>query len=147
VDIIKHGAQRVRFGGTWIQETKNKIMKDETPKPVTPMSENEMIARFMGLQVYQTYADMRVVPLEDLKQWVLPEQCEYETSFGWLMPVVEKLNGLGLYLSIGIDQTYVNVHLSRSTDFVQMEYREGELLQTLYKGVVIAIKYLNENKY
>lgn len=55
-------------------------------------SDNELIAAFMGLQVYQTHEAMQAVPLDELKEWVLPKQIKYHESWDWLMPVVEKIS-------------------------------------------------------
>lgn len=57
-------------------------------------TENEIIAEFMGLQVYQSYSDMQAVPIGDLKEWALPEQLQYDKEWNWIMPAFQKFRML-----------------------------------------------------
>lgn len=65
-------------------------MKSELMK-----TDNELIAEFMGLDVYKNYDEMKLVPLEQLKKYAYINELEYDTSWDRLMPVVDKIEQLG----------------------------------------------------
>jgi len=66
---------------------------------------NKIIAEFMGYEI-QVRSDKRIVAIKDDYQYLLSEctmrdigfgwhPVKFHTSFDWLMPVVEKIEGLG----------------------------------------------------
>ncbi len=63
-------------------------------------SDNELIAEFMGLLVFPNMEEMQAYPLDKLIEWVYPDQIKYNTSWEWLMEVVEKIESLGFKVAI-----------------------------------------------
>lgn len=96
-------------------------------------TDNELIAEFMGVQVYQTYAEMQNVPLDELEQWSLPEQLNYHSNWSELMPVVENI--FSMWESELPSEEYLKVTmLPIYTD-----------IQVVYRRVVDFIKWYNES--
>lgn len=60
----------------------------------TTITDNEVIARFMDIMIFKTYAECEAFPIEKLKPWSLPEQLTYHTSWEKLMPVWYKFKEL-----------------------------------------------------
>lgn len=58
------------------------------------LTDNEVIARFMGIMIFNTYAEMQAVPLAVLKPWALPHQLKYHEKWDELMPVWYKFKDL-----------------------------------------------------
>jgi hypothetical protein len=56
------------------------------------MKDNALIAEFMGEVVFESQEQMQAVPLEELKPYRYIEQLQYNTSWDWLMPVVERIS-------------------------------------------------------
>ena len=118
-------------------------------------TDNELIAGFMGVQVYQTYAEMQAVPIDELTHWALPEQLEYDTKWDWLMPVVEKIAKLNYGVSITtwpkewdapIVGVQVMIHDNGDDGPVIERHSEPEqMITSIYKVVVEFIKWYNEN--
>ena len=107
----------------------------------------------MGLQVYQTMDEMRAVSLDDLKQWILLEHAEYSYNWGWLMPVVEKIESLGHKTIIGYDRDltghYCNIMtgLKLTDDGPTKAIGQGKnKMEAIYNAVIEHIKWRNENK-
>lgn len=62
----------------------------------TTITDNEVIARFMDIMIFKTYAECEAFPIEKLKPWSLPEQLTYHTSWEKLMPVWYKFKDLNI---------------------------------------------------
>ena len=114
------------------------------------MTDNELIAEFMGvqpdhkelyqmdmesfemIQTYQEEDDYLTIEAGLQRIKFTPEQMKYHTSWDWLMPVVEKINNL----------------LSKNrVEFGYMdECLQSDDIETRYIAVVEFIKWYNENK-
>jgi hypothetical protein len=121
-------------------------------------TDNELIAEFMDTPVYQTYADVQAVPIDDLKPYFLADQIKYDTSWDWLMPVVEKIQEP----EISADAKRILREPAEVTIFYkncQIEYSDddneysppngvkGETkIEAVYKAVVDFIKWYNSQK-
>lgn len=103
------------------------------------MTDNELIAEFMGVQVYQTNEEMRAVPLSDLKLWVLPFQLQYDKKWDEIMPVVEKIESFGYAVDV-----YKNCCEISTEDMIRWEGEDKH--GACYKAVVEFIKWYNENR-
>lgn len=107
-------------------------------------SDNEYIAEFMGLQVYQTYAEMQSVPLDQLKQWVLSDQTKYHTSWDQLMPVVEKIEQISKEKMQKLPTP--GVDLDDHTGWRSWDYHRPDLtpdIGKVYKEVIEFIEWYN----
>jgi hypothetical protein len=89
---------------------------------------NKLIAEFMGMN----YGD----PIESM---------EYHTSWDWLMPVVEKIEGLRD--SKGNAYRFIIDMCNAQIEGANIEILGGAFkLETTYKAVVEFIKWYNEQK-
>lgn len=71
---------------------------------------------------------------------------DYDTSWDWLMPVVEKINSGSSYDAIHIDSDRVFVHRSEK-EMLDFEIKNcGSLRNAVYLGVVAMIEHLNMTK-
>lgn len=112
-------------------------------------TDNEIIAEFMGLQVYQTWEEMRAVPINNLKAWALPDHLGYHYSWDRLMPVVEKI----IKIPTGDDDFfYARTFGMRDADgnflfrFNRFQVITAKtLIDAVYSAVVEFIKWYNEN--
>lgn len=105
------------------------------------LSDNELIAEFMGMPHEK---DPFVKSNE--KYWhykelgVMSESLQFDTSWDWLMPVVEKIGGL--WESPGEDgETEESMQVRR---LMEMELDSG--IEKIYANVVEFIKWYNETK-
>ena len=101
-------------------------------------TDNELIAEFMGETVYASRSEMNSVPIKELKPYYLLDQLEYDTSWDWLMPVVEKIEKT-CGASVEMRQQYCGIihHLSKW----QTSYTWGTKIGSTYKAVVSFIKW------
>lgn len=108
------------------------------------MSDNEFIAEFMGFALYKDDGEIRIYNVpegEDLKYKAFKlshVKFAYDTSWDWLMPVVEKM------VDIGLSKT-------EPDDVVSMvEKFSGTSIicprQGVYERVVEFIKWYNNQK-
>lgn len=126
------------------------------------MTDNELIAEFMGVQVYKTWAEMDAVPIEKLSIWTLIEKLDYHKSWSSLMPVVEKISQ-HVYESCRSHNGYkeVTVHERAYPRTFGMIGSDGDwmvrinrsplfeadtLIKATYAAVVDWVKRHNENK-
>lgn len=119
--------------------------------------DNELIAEFMGVQVYKTWAEMEAVPIEKLSIWTLIEKLDYHKSWSSLMPVVEKISQ-HVYEQNEIDEItyYDRAHVRTFTvsdsggwmvRFNRSPLYEGStLIEATYKAVVDWIRWYNLQK-
>lgn len=119
------------------------------------MENNEIIAQFMGwntrmFQVYANKEEQRIWfrPGEDFpSQYRTTIELEYETSWDWLMPVIEKIETLGYDTGIcgvvinGEKLTEVIISPQVKNDKIEVHYRTDEpKLTCMYKAVVDFLK-------
>ena len=111
-------------------------------------TDNELIAEFMGFTfAFERGHRVYNVPKgEDLKYaaFKLPHvKLNYDSSWDWLMPVVEKINTM--------EPSEFNYHVTRMTEFricqekLQM-YSITTPINQVYKMVVDFIKWYNQTK-
>lgn len=123
------------------------------------MTDNELIAEFMGVQVYQTNDEMRAVPLSDLKLWALPFQLQYDKKWNELMPVVEKIESLydGTSIRIRIvgdravcydtqNAQQANIYSGEGVGIISSARNMPSKIEAVYKAVVEFIKWHNQQK-
>lgn len=110
-------------------------------------TDNEVIAEFMGIQVYQDHAEMQAVPIDKLSIWMYADQTKrYETEWKYLMEVVEKINSL--------DKTGVCIYPKHCMINVDMVTQAGaidhgdscSLIEIVYTSVVAFIKWYQKQK-
>lgn len=112
---------------------------------------NRLIAEFMNLDMYPPHDDYPLLydysHIDQDPQWYALEEFQYHTSWGWLMPVVEKIESLGYtfeknYQSIDKDWQSLIV---KGNDILYQEFN-NDSLKSSYYVVVEFIKWYNENK-
>lgn len=90
---------------------------------------NKLIAEFMGVEDYQ-----------EMGEYVTPN---YNTSWDWLMPVVEKIESLGYEFIIVESRCYVKHNTDHSIEELFHIETIGSKLETTYDAVVEFIKEYN----
>ena len=136
---------------------------------------NILIAEFMGFGIIQS--NIYNIPVTDsiIGIGYVPEKMEYNSSWDWLMPVVEKIESLDLEIdhnycySVGnfedgissgrrkIDMIVRSVYLLIDRDEVRLTlsdngcttdelYNRGSKFENLYNAVIHFINWYNENK-
>jgi len=104
------------------------------------MNDNELIAEFMGGWNKDSHTRKYGINLPHMdNQWWDIDELKYDTSWDWLMPVVEKINNLNM-LDYNIDRDSQWLHEKVVTTRVNCE------LKFLYKAVVEFIKWYNALK-
>jgi hypothetical protein len=124
---------------------------------------NKMIAEFMGLILHKPDKTFNI------EQWWSGDssdgrkkgefvgyshQLEYNTSWDWLMPVVDKIEKLGFDSRIhgnNSDDGYLCDFIQDNTNneiscFVTWQDNGGTKIEATFKAVVEFIKWYNENK-
>lgn len=91
---------------------------------------NKMIASFMGLgdnQPYQIWEHIRSNASGEETSLYFDNNLRYNSSYDWLMPVVERIEELGSYLIMERKQ-YNNVEFSRNSFKMFFQYNRQHLL-------------------
>lgn len=115
---------------------------------------NKLIAEFMGIKTYRGgkgigkgqifYRGANPNHFKSVSQNTL----HYHSSWDWLMPVVEKIEGLGWEVQIGYHlyakESEILVH--DSGDSHHWTYRNSSKIQAVYEAVIEFIKFYNEQK-
>jgi hypothetical protein len=107
-----------------------------------PITDNELIAEFMGEIVYATRDEMYAVPIDDLKPFYFLKDLKYHSSWDWLMPVVEKIIQIkGSHFIY--DHTVLEIFM-----YGKRIVRIGDatMIGNYYNGVVEFIKWYNTHK-
>ena len=103
---------------------------------MTTQETNKLIAEFMGDKVLYSQLDYctdEAFPFDDL---------HFHESWDWLMPVVEKIEGLGFEFFIVENRFKINHNTDQSIENVT--YAEGgDKLSITYQGIVQFIEYYN----
>lgn len=105
----------------------------------TTEEKNRMIAEFMGLG-FQLHL------IEDPKtgEYVDPE---FQTSWDWLMPVVEKIDTMDDYrFTVRMMWHYTEIHDNTEVLNIVDAGESGERLMNTYNAVCEFIEWYNENK-
>lgn len=113
-------------------------------------TDNELIAEFMGIQVYQTWAEMDAVPIDKLSIWSLPEQLDYHLNWSKLMPVVEKISE-NYDFTIQFYAGECNCYCTKQTDDAVDIPGVGHggftpKIESVYRSVVAFVKWHAKNK-
>jgi hypothetical protein len=122
------------------------------------VEKNKLIAEFMGAkQAYIPFVTPKDMDFhmygvieciedgENEKTLFLPEEMEFDTSWDWLMPVVEKIESLGF-------DVFINTCVCRITDVGQDVLEDIETFdyenkkRATYQAVVQFIIWYNQNK-
>jgi len=93
--------------------------------------ENKLIAEFMGL--VNSYSD------KDYTKWM-----KYNSSWDWLMPVVEQIEHLNYFVDINHWTSIYKAEWETRDCIVTVI--DGTKFKNTYKAVVEFIKWYNENK-
>lgn len=119
------------------------------------MTDNELIAEFMGLvrrEANETYNKAQYwLPEEDKRykgKFVgYYDTLQYHEFWDWLMPVVDKITGMGYDVLINSNGMHNEPHscdITTTTD-VQATATSELLIDCVYKAVVEFIKWYNDN--
>lgn len=113
------------------------------------IANNKLIAEFMDALTLDSNGNSK----EDITKF------KYHSSWGWLMPVVERIESLGFVTKIKtsptISKKWTIHHMIVQKDSIKdikyveikSEYAENESKVSLvYRGVIAFIKWYNENK-
>ena len=104
-----------------------------------PIDSNKLIAEFMGSK-HPKYEDMYRLPHED----VYVGELQYDSSWDWLMPVVEKINLLDDYrytvYIASMDTKIVDNITGNVIVEIDCKHSVDELRQSVYEVVVEFIK-------
>lgn len=116
---------------------------------------NKLIAVFIGLKEKGFGRNMHFVD-KNGKIIAMSYLLQYHTSWDWLMPVVEKIESLGLeildecnlwYFQINKQEVFINMSgiLNNGNKFELNKYIESETKkEAIYKAVVEFIKWFNQ---
>lgn len=110
------------------------------------MTDNELIAEFMGLMVFKTHEEMSTVPLEQLKEWGYEDELDYHSNWSNLMPVVEKIESMMFQVEIHTAYSNINGELEgvKYNQDSCFEAQEETKLTVTYRAVVRFINWYNE---
>lgn len=109
------------------------------------MDKQKTVAKFMGLGIQLHMVES---PLNG--EYIYIEDLEYNSSWDWLMPVVEKIERT----NNGTDDNYFNVTIGCGFDCTIFDAHheliintcEQTKIKTVYKAVVEFIEWYNKNK-
>jgi hypothetical protein len=125
---------------------------------------NVLIAKFMGATVSGSeYKIPKVsIPYQGWERFGDNEPClkftdecrdwemEYHKSWGWIMPVVEKINTVSVdnfgELYVVIHPTHCTVREGDGNDLIVKHTDSGLLLDAVYLTIVEFVKWYNEHK-
>jgi hypothetical protein len=110
---------------------------------------NKLIAEFMGVKIGEDKYSWRLGCYDHLQEYHL----NYHASWGWLMPVVEKIEGLTstdgrgeVEYIVCIQAKYCNVSIGgEGVVAEEQEWDRGvQKIQVLYETIIKFIKYYNQ---
>jgi len=115
--------------------------------------DNKLIAQFMGGNHNILTNMLKLDIYGNGEKWYFYEQLKYNSSWDWLMPVVEKISlmnkttgFMGVFTLFNLGRTKVQCYnrenLTKDIDI--LDQRSG--IAPTYKAVVEFIKWYNENK-
>ena len=100
------------------------------------MNDNKLIAEFMGYEVKHgkcyspKYNDGTIAPMQ------------FDRSWDWLMPVVEKIESLGYW----VNRNDGDITISNKSDMVVITPMSSGGIDMMYKAVVEFIKEQNDGR-
>lgn len=107
-------------------------------------TENKLIAEFMGIKT-KVYSDTPTITYFNFNGTMLTaDKMKYSTSWDWLMPVVEKIEGLGFQFFISNDSAYITRwHFAGS--FHTISNLLDSKNESVYKTAIRFIQWYNNN--
>lgn len=111
---------------------------------------NIVILEFMGFVVKDFgAAGVRFIVKEDVDRpyydWEMVDDCKYDTSYDWIMPVIEKIESLGATVNIGNNRTNNCVAIFYNSIDIPETFKESDnKLNSLCLAASEFIKYYNE---
>ncbi|HUQ67178.1 MAG TPA: hypothetical protein VM101_13535 [Flavitalea sp.] len=118
-------------------------------------SDNELIAEFMGAywpEHPKNEYDSSFL-YKDNKRWLQVDALKYNTSWDWLMPVVEKIEntevvsietvGLGEKMNVQINKRFCKIWFPFENDKPLITEIRNTKIEAVYKGVIRWIKWYN----
>lgn len=122
---------------------------------------NELIAKFVGAVINKHYTNELTycfqkhnVPTEHSSyNWSI-RSMQYHSSWEWLFPIIDKINGMGKEYSIAIFKTYISLTVEKGGkvykdfSFAHSEYITSEQIgkEAAFKLLVKFIKWYNEQQ-
>ena len=104
--------------------------------------QNRLIAEFMGIR-----SDDGKTSHESSEYYYEDCELEYHTSWDWLMPVVEKIEGLHYTVNISASMMYINGDNGIIVKPINIDKELGlNKLDAVYRACVEFIKWYNETK-
>lgn len=113
------------------------ILQDSSMKNIE--ENNKLIAEFMGYEELRVAVSNHIHDKEPLKE------LKYHTSFDWLMPVVEKIEGLGYDTEL-VYRLDDGGHCFYINDSPIFSSQMGGKKEATYTVVIEFIKWYNKNK-
>ena len=119
---------------------------------------NKLIAEFMGANPFRESVNEDVLSYEmyglveniedglNEKHFFLPSEMKYNTSWDWLMPVVEKIENFGYEFIIAESRCYVKHNTDHSIKELFHIETIGSKIDTTYKAVVEFIQTQTKDK-
>jgi len=105
------------------------------------MESNKLIAEFMGVPCDKDlYTPLCPYTGETL--FIPSSQMKYDTSWDWLMPVVEKIESLGYW----VNRNDGDITISNKSDMVVVTPMSSGGIDMMYKAVVEFIKEYNDEQ-
>jgi hypothetical protein len=99
------------------------------------MENNKLIAEFMG-NIPIVENEYQMVTHNNMCYGI--DELKYDTDWNWLMPVVERIESLGIVVEIRENVCYIETSLGNYSEL------EDTKLQATYKAVVKFINWYNE---
>tara|TARA_R110000772_G_scaffold209931_4_gene320477 strand:+ start:598 stop:1266 length:669 start_codon:yes stop_codon:yes gene_type:complete len=124
---------------------------DDAMKEATQQESNILIAEFMGAvntnNEYEMYGIVEhLADGFDQKHFYEPSQMEYDTSWDWLMPVVEKIESGGTFI-IFKSANLLHIETDGNEGMIVKPIRiEKKSIDAYYKLVVQFIQWYNNQK-
>jgi len=106
---------------------------------------NKLIAEFMGIE-FNSFGDKCNHPLISAA-WPPVECLQYNKSWIWLMPVVEKIESLDFVVQMHLGSCFIK----RQEQFIAEQakyiskYQGKSKIEAVYKSIIEFIKWFNDN--
>lgn len=113
------------------------------------IEQNKLIAEFMGAKMRKNGYFYDGITFSTGWNTCRPENMKYHDSWDWLMPVVEKIHGLGWLPTLTFGGRYRSYSRAvfHNPNNRELFDREAEtMIEATYKAIVQFIQWYNENK-
>ena len=108
--------------------------------PTEIQDNNRLVAEFMGVKIGEETYSWRIGNLEPLQE----KHLAYNREWGWLMPVVERIEKLGKFHVIINAQSISIIDYTSSSEFGQdicyIAYKVNYKMRAIYVAVIEFIK-------